>query len=251
MTLDTKFAAGMREQLVDTAAGTSPLARRTHLHRVARGLAVGAGAVALLTAGAVVVASALPGAQIVDAIGPTVTQSYTGPSRIDIGLVTGDANAVQITIECTSPGAFDVSYIADDGLETGALWVCGVGDDQVPVGTRTPMEVITLVDGQVDVQVATDAETTWTASVQFVTAETTEWGVNANGQTYGVPNNNGVPDLEAVLASNCELGYVYFTDMMSTKAGEESWTIPVYESDGETVIGEFWIGSNAPFCDEQ
>ena len=248
MTLDTKFAAGMREQLVDTAAGTSPLAKRTHLHRVARGVAVGAGAVALLTAGAVVVASTLPGAQIVDAIGPAVTQSYVGSSQVDIGEVAGGANAVQITIECTSPGAFDVSYLSDDGLATGVLWVCG--DGEVPVGRRTPMEVMTLVDGQVDVQVSTDAETTWTATVQFVAAETTEWGVNANGQTYGVPNNNGEPDLTGVYASNCEIGYIY-SNHLSPADPDGQLAIPVYESDGETVIGEFWIGSNVPFCDQQ
>jgi len=70
--------------------------------------------------------------------------------------------------------------------------------------------------------------------------------MNANGQTYGVPNERGIPDLEAVYASNCEIGYVYRTDPRS-----EGHSIPVYESDGETVIGEFWIGSGMPFCHEQ
>jgi hypothetical protein len=247
MTLDTQFAAGMREQLIETAAGTSPLAKRTHRHRVALGVAFGAGAVALLTAGAVVVASVLPGAQIVDAIGPAVTQSYVGSSRVDIGEVADGANAVQITIECTSPGAFDVSYLAEDGMAIGTLWVCG--DGEVPVGTRTPMGVLTLVDGQVDVQVSTDAETTWIASVQFVAAETTEWGVNANGQTYGVPNNNGEPDLYAVYASNCEIGYIY-SNHLSPADPDGQLAIPVYKSDGVTVIGEFWIGNDVPFCDQ-
>ena len=250
MTLDPRFAAGMREQLIETAAGTSPLAKRTRSHRLALGLAVGAGAVALLTAGALVVATVLPGMQIVNPTGPTVTQSYIGSSRVDIGEVAGDANAVQITIQCTSPGAFDVSYFGDDGMATGTLWVCGVGEGRAPVGTPTPMDVLTLVDGQVDVQVTTDAETTWTASVQFVTAETTEWGINANGQTYGVPNNNGVPDLEGVYASNCEVGYVY-SNHLSPADPDGRLAIPVYKSDGVTVIGEFWIGSNAPFCENQ
>jgi hypothetical protein len=47
------------------------------------------------------------------------------------------------------------------------------------------------------------------------------------------------------------VGYIYFTDMLSNRAGEASWTIPVYESDGETVIGEFWIGNEVPFCQNQ
>ena len=34
------------------------------------------------------------------------------------------------------------------------------------------------------------------------------WGVNARGQTYGVQNQHGTPDLIAVIATNHHTGYV-------------------------------------------
>ena len=56
MTLDTNFAAGMRQQLVDTAGGTSPLAQHMRRRRLAVGLVAGGVAVAMLTAGGVAIA---------------------------------------------------------------------------------------------------------------------------------------------------------------------------------------------------
>lgn len=245
MTLDTQFAAGFREQLIDTAAGASPLARRTHRHRVALVLVASAGAVALLTAGALVVATVIPGMLIVNPTGQTFTQSYTGSSRVDLGSVPSDANAVRITIECTSPGEFIVAHPLNSDGADGANWECAFGGQ-----SAVAMGVLPLVDGQADVQVTTDSGTTWIATVEYVMAETLEWGVNANGQTYGVPNNNGLPDLEAVYASNCEIGYIY-SDHISPASPDGQLAIPVYKSDGVTVIGEFWIGNDAPFCQKQ
>jgi len=249
MTLDPQFSAGMREQLIAAAAGTSPLAKRTHRTRLAVGIASAATAVALLTAGAVVIVAGFPGEHIVSNEGPTVTQSYTGPSAVDIGVPSPGANAVRVTFTCTSAGAFEVTHPLDSDGATGLSWTCGQGE--APVGASVELTAQTLVDGHVDIDVVTAPQTTWTAGVQFITSETTAWGVNAKGETFGVPNENGTPDLQAALASNCEVGYIYFTDMMSTRAGEESWTIPVYKSDGETVVGEFWIGSDVPICDQQ
>jgi len=248
MTLDTKFAAGMREQLIDTAAGRGPVARRSRRTHLAVGVASAAAAAVLLTAGAVVIATTFPGERIISNEGPTVTQQYTGSATVDIGVAPEGANAVRVTITCTSAGAFEVTHPLDSDGADGASWECG---SATAVGSAVTFAPQSLVDGHVDIDVVTGPETTWTASVQFITSETTEWGVNAKGETYGVPNENGVPDLSPALASNCEVGYIYLTDLMTTKAGEDSWTIPVYESDGETVIGEFWIGNDAPFCEEQ
>lgn len=238
MTIDPTFAAGMRQQLIETAAGDSPLARRSRHLRLAVGVGTAAAAIALLTAGAVIAAT-LPGEHLVTFTGPTITQQYTGSATVDVSQNSAESNAVQVTITCTSAGAFEVAFTDGSGVQ----WECGDGAAITPIGRGVTTENVPLINGQIVFDVVTGASTTWTATLHYIHSETTDWGVNANGDTYGVPNENGVPTLHAVLASNCELGYVYWDDFMSATDGD---AIPVYESDGETVVGEFWFGNAIP-----
>jgi hypothetical protein len=93
----------------------------------------------------------------------------------------------------------------------------------------------------------------------YVNQVSTAWGVNANGQTFGVPNENGTPDLVAVFADNPNIhGYVKESDLNCAAGGDVSspaeavvWdkvsqnrniSVPVYESDGVTVVGTFTVG---------
>lgn len=266
MTIDTKFAEGIRAQLAETAAGTSPLAKRTHRTRLAVGAVAGLAAVALLTAGAVI-ATGLPGEHVVTELSAGVTASYTGTSTVQLGQLPDGANAISFTITCESAGVFSVVFADGEGIS----WECSdtpgpresttedpnvqtvpLGhvpyDLTLPVGHVVNVEDQRLADGENSFVVETDAATRWSVAVRFANSVTTEWGVNANGDSYGVPNENGVPTLHAVLASNCEFGYVYLDDFMSAKDGE---AIAVYESNGETVVGEFWFGNDMPFCDQQ
>lgn len=83
------------------------------------------------------------------------------------------------------------------------------------------------------------------------------WGVNANGQTHGVANDNGTPDLIAAIATNGKTGYVYAHDLeqpaptalQSGTPPGQTRTIPVYTSDGHTEIGQFLISSPADEAD--
>ena len=79
----------------------------------------------------------------------------------------------------------------------------------------------------------------------------------AHGQTYGVANDNGTPDLIAAIATNGKSGYVYARDLeqpapttlqFGTPPGQTR-TIPVYTSDGHTEIGQFLISSQADEAD--
>lgn len=251
MTLDTRFAAGMREQLIDTAAGTSPLAKRTRRTRLAIAAAAGITAAALLTAGAIV-ATVMPGEHIVTDAGAVVTQSYTGTATVELGARPDGANAVAFSITCTSAGAFSLTFPDPTG-DTGILWVCsdtpGLNeateidpyDSTLPVGHVTRVKEQALLPGATSFAVTTDPGTTWTISAHYVTSVTTDWGVNANGQTYGTPNEKGSPDLIPVQATNGAIGYSLSSDFMTY--GDEGDTFPVYESDGTTVIGEFYIGN--------
>lgn len=75
--------------------------------------------------------------------------------------------------------------------------------------------------------------------------------MNERGQTYGVRNDSGTPDLIAAVASNGNEGYVLRTDLAGgthpAGPGQAATmrpaprTIPVFKSDGTTKIGEFTI----------
>lgn len=64
-----------------------------------------------------------------------------------------------------------------------------------------------------------------------------QWQVNKSGQTYGPDIYNERPDLIATVTDDGKTGYVLREDMQRT--GE----IPIYESDGKTVIGSKQIGN--------
>ncbi len=250
MTLDTKFAAQVRAQLVDTAAGSSPLAKRTHRTRLAVGLVAGIAAAGLLTAGAIAV-TGIPGEHIVTDVGTTVVQNHTGTATVELGARPDGVNAVSFSITCTSSGAFSLTY-PETGGATGTSWACGdaltdsmAGDPNdvaLPVGNVTHIKEQALPAGATSFVVTTTPGTTWTISARYATSVTTDWGVNANGQTYGTPNEKGNPDLVSVQATNGAIGYSFWTDFMSH--GNQGDTFPVYESDGTTVIGEFFIGNS-------
>jgi hypothetical protein len=105
-----------------------------------------------------------------------------------------------------------------------------------------------LAPGQHATTVSTSPDARWKLTVTYVVAHTTPWGVNAKGETYGVTNAQGMPDLVEVIANNGKIGYSYRDQLLGPqpKNPEEAlhWhptphAIPVYESDGRTVIGDF------------
>jgi hypothetical protein len=99
----------------------------------------------------------------------------------------------------------------------------------------------------------------WRATATFTDRTPSAPGVNRSGQTYGTGLGlewNERPDLIAVTATSGVHGYAYAGDLEppGISSPEEalawqeasrglSFSVPVYESDGETVIGEFtWEG---------
>lgn len=84
-----------------------------------------------------------------------------------------------------------------------------------------------------------------------------EYKVNENGQTYGkmAENSNEEPDLIETTASNGKTGYIKATDIDKYGGGDinsleeakkymkndKPVRIPVYKSDGESVIGYFYL----------
>jgi len=120
--------------------------------------------------------------------------------------------------------------------------------------------VLALAIGGVAVAMGSDSETTPAATAPNLSPTPAAWPTNANGQTYG--SSAGAqpgeePDLIAVEATNGKEGYCLKGELnhpyngldrdeataeAMNKAALSGRTIPVYESDGTTEIGEFQCG---------
>ena len=86
-----------------------------------------------------------------------------------------------------------------------------------------------------------------------ILGEPIEFAVNANGETYGSPINDRVPDLILTRAEGGKIGYVRVSELdfarnvrSSTIDPNAVITIDVYESDGVTTIGIFRILVDPP-----
>ncbi|HEX8496359.1 MAG TPA: hypothetical protein VF661_04115 [Actinomycetales bacterium] len=90
----------------------------------------------------------------------------------------------------------------------------------------------------------------------YSTHRTTRWAVNAKGDSYGIENDDGTPDLMAVATTTTtgRQGYVYARDLAAAQptftspadalAHQETRPatpprVPVCDADGTTVIGVF------------
>lgn len=80
-----------------------------------------------------------------------------------------------------------------------------------------------------------------------------EFEVNANGETFGSPLNDRVPDLIVARAEGGKIGYIRVSELefarnlwRSTSDPNAVYDIPVYESDGITEIGVFRVLKDTP-----
>jgi hypothetical protein len=249
--MDPVFTAALREVLVATAKDTARV-RRHWRWRLGAGMFVGL----TLVAGGVALAAGVfspPGAPIDTQLGGVVTATRTGTATIDIGTPPPTATDLSLALTCLTVGTF---YFPD-----GSSASCDAADisHQAPID-RTASEVVPLTPGVDTVTIDTSANASWTLQVTYVNQVTTSWGVNANGETYGVHNQNGTPDLIAVVIDQGKTqGYVEASELNCAAGGDVTspaealtWdkvsqnrnvTIPVYESDGTTVIGAFVVGN--------
>jgi hypothetical protein len=111
---------------------------------------------------------------------------------------------------------------------------------------------VSIAPGQDSTTITATPSARWRLVATYASVTTTAWGVNASGQTYGIQNQQGIPDLVAVIATNHRSGYVYANQLFTPPPETPSQavaqnnapprTLTVYESDGETPIGEFVAG---------
>ncbi len=222
------------------------------------GIVIGLG-VGLSVGGGVAVATGVfsqhePGAPSDTQLGHVVTVIHTGTATVDFGPAPPQANAVSLTLTGLSVGTFQYS----DGANLG----CSPNDFSHPGPDGCQgSDVVPLQSGQHTVTITTSAGASWKLQAMYINRVITPWKTNALGETYGVLNVHGSPDLIAVSFDNGKgAGFVKSTDMNCAMSGGRpptsptqaltrqkaldgrSVSVPVYKSDGKTRIGTYYVG---------
>lgn len=250
--MDETFSAAVRELLVEQAQGDNT--RRAWLRwpqrwgvRFGLLLAIVAGGSGLAAAAGVVFSGGPPGSQQVTALAAPVTVTGNGTQAVQLGRRPAGANAIYVYFSCLTPGTFTFS--------DGASVSCADRSDAAAMTAHPSMTTVSLSPGQSSTTITAAPGESWRLKAIYVTATTTPWAVNASGQTFGTANQNGSPDLVAVIATNHRSGYVYANQLLGpqpTNPGQAAiWaqthpgprTLTVYESDGKTPVGIFVIGN--------
>jgi hypothetical protein len=249
--MDPDFASALREALIAQVQRTP---RRPRRWQWRLGLGVCAGSI--VVGGGVALAAGVfspPGAPLDTQLGNIITVTRTGSATVDLGPAPASATNISLSLTCLSVGKF--------AFPDGSYMTCSPFDiSGAPGSSRQSTEVVPLRPGQHTVTIDTSADASWTLQAVYVNRVTTSWGTNASGQTYGAPNQNGTPDLVAVTIDQGTIqGYVKDSDLncasgtyvVHSPAEALAWdaasknrniSIPVYESDGRTVIGVFVVG---------
>ncbi len=248
--MDPVFTAALREVLVATIKDARRVRRRWRW-RLGAGVFFGS----TLVAGGAAVASGVfspPGSPVDTPLGNVVTATRTGSATIDLGPPPAKATDLSLTLTCLTVGTFTLS--------NGSGMSCDAADLRHPPPlNQDASEVVPITPGKNNITITTSSDASWTLQAMYVSQVRTPWGTNAAGQTYGVQNQNGTPDLIAVLVDQGETqGYVKARQLKCVEGGDvESpaqalqWdqesknrniSIPAYKSDGTTVIGTFLIG---------
>jgi hypothetical protein len=247
--MEPVFTEALRAVLAKTVEESSRVRRRW-------GWPLGASMFAglVLVGGGVALAAGVfspPGAPIDTQLGAFVSATRTGSATIDLGPRPATANDLSLKLTCGTVGTFT--------FPNGASLSCDATDVSNPQGFRTASEVVPLSPGVKSVTITTSANASWTLQVAYVNQVTTSWGVNASGQTFGVRNQEGTPDLLAVVINQGEThGYLESSELNCAAGGDiqtpaealtwdkvsanRSVSIPVYDSNGTTVIGTFVVG---------
>lgn len=246
LTMDPIFASTIREALVaEVNKSRPPLWRRRRFWigglTIAGVLGASAGAA---TAGLLL----LPGAPQLVALGEAVEGQGVGPGSVELGAAPESATSIGLEIWCVTAGTFT--------FNDGSTFSCAVTEVGQGVTLTMPLSA-----GEHAVTIDTEVGGGWRISAAYVNSTTTPWAVNGRGDSYGVANESGSPDLLAVETTDGQLGYVYADELAEADgtAAAEGFTspeealewqqsmagkriiVPVYAHDGITKIGDFVV----------
>lgn len=195
----------------------------------------------------------MPGAPVIAALGEpeSVTMADPVPVEYPLGDRPEEATHARVTVVPTSAGTL-LFGTDPGGNNPGASW------RESEIRPESSAYFDFPLDGWTTTLFLTPTSFTGIVTIQYLTYVPTRFGVNEYGQTYGSSDSPlGQPDLTSVIATNGREGFVVATDWneamgvtdlpsspeeavrrQEERAGT-SVALPVYESDGRTVIGEF------------
>lgn len=242
-TMDPVFAAAVERELATLGDGKSRLERR---QRRTRTLSLLVGGIALVGAitGAAAVVTQLPGTTTTTPLNSSVSVTRTGTATIDLGPAPAHASAVILHIQCLSTGQIRFATLPqgpDQGPSSVEMPCTGTKPTPTNSNHTTAKDVMLPPAGSTSITVTATPGTKWTATASYASQAISPWKVNAHGQTYGVDNKNGEPDLQAAQATNGKLGYIYTKDIFNPDRQPPT----VYASDGTTVLGHLDIESDS------
>lgn len=249
--VDDVFSDALRAKLIAQVEKAAP-ARTQKRTRLWAGTAVVAGLGLLGGVGATAAGLfVIPGSPQVTPLASSVTEQHTGTATVHLGPAPEGSTGIEVQLHCLSPGTFTYGH--------GASATCEQDDLGTPGDWTT--YTIPITPGEEGITIATSPDASWKLTAQYVDTEITAWAVNAEGDTYGAENETGSPDMIAVIATNGTKGYVYRTELedangtaaiktfkspaealawQESRVGKE-FTMPVYDSTGKKVVGEFVI----------
>jgi hypothetical protein len=248
---DPVFSAAVRNEL--DALVTAPTSHIPFWRRRLRlGVGIFAGASILIGGGAAAAGLlTMPGSHEVTELGATIVATNTGSAVVKLGAAPDGATNVFVSLTCLTPGTFT--------FDDGASISCGVEDVGALSGRGSYS--LAIPPQQQAITITTTPESSWTIAATYVSDRTTEWAINDDGDTYGAINESGEPDLILVVATNGKEGFVHAAELARADGSAQAATfaspeqalawqheiagrtisVPVYQSDGETRIGEFII----------
>lgn len=238
-TLDPVFAAALRQELTALPVAKPP--RRKLAALVACFLSV-------ITVGGVAVATLLPpGEMAAAALAPPVVVNGVGPAIVPMPDAPDGAMYLRVELAC-----FDGNrcFTPGGGVEGG---VEGPRERPLVQGQALPLtdrvdetnpQLLEPVDPSRGVTVDVEPGTHWRLYAVYTDRLDPEPAAVDNGLILGIPGNSVVPDLVPAVATNGKTGWVRYSLLISdaqptlTADGTQQAPIPVYGTDGTTVIGE-------------
>ncbi|MCS5716156.1 hypothetical protein NVV95_16540 [Herbiconiux sp. CPCC 205716] len=241
--MDPLFAAGFREALTDHVGK-----RRSPRRRFAW---AGVGLLSLIAVSGAGVATASltapPGAPVFASLSSPVSATFTESGVLSLGAPPAEATSISFSAVCGSEGTFWVANYGGISCSANQLGAVKRGVVDLSLWQQSTLNI------ELDPGLEVDVTAAFSREVQ------TEWGTNQAGETYGAQKQNQMADLAAATATNGQRGYVRVSEVdaamidptqatmedvqryLDSGEGRADRFVPVYESDGTTVVGEYLI----------
>lgn len=200
----------------------------------------------------------LPGQPIDAVTSGWTTIEGTGPTVVDLGTAPAGSTWLSLRFSCQSAGHLELTLGGGTSVGTDCT-AAMAADDWSSSGSPT----FALEPGDPELTVTADPGMRWSTDYRFLARQWSPWKTNARGQTYGVSNELGDPDLRAVEDLDGNIAYIESKvdrewpsdaptngssqaeyDAYNAKHANDVRSIPAYESDGVTVIGEWVTGTD-------